>query len=303
MVLRRLTAECGVSSIFSWVANGTCRLDTIACSHAALRKEHSRPRTKHAGFTLIELLAVIGIIAILAALLLPALNRAKAQAQSAKCKSILHQLSLALNMYLTDNNSKYPPAWYVRNGRKPSDFWEALLQPYYAPTLGWTNAALQCPGYTNVVGLEEALKLNFAFPGGSYAYNAWGTDTASGYFSTANEMLLGLGPYENEGFAPIGPISSDMVKAPADMFAIGESRLVNTTTTGASSREYEGYDEMLPGTPSVGESRLNPLRHGKNYNQLFCDGHIEAIPPMILFNVTNNAVRWNNDHQPHSETW
>ena len=61
-----------------------------------------------AGFTLIELLVVFAIIAILAALLLPALSSAKSAAQSAKCKSNLKQLSLALHNYEMAHGC-YPP--------------------------------------------------------------------------------------------------------------------------------------------------------------------------------------------------
>ncbi len=61
------------------------------------------------GFTLIELLVVIAIIAILAALLLPALTRAKLKAQGIQCMSGVKQLTLAWQMYPDDNNANLPP--------------------------------------------------------------------------------------------------------------------------------------------------------------------------------------------------
>lgn len=85
------------------------------------------------GFTLIELLVVIAIIAILAALLLPALASAKAYARSARCKSNLHQMGVALQMYVGDYK-RYPYSLQQplqTTQLAPMLFWMQALEPYY----------------------------------------------------------------------------------------------------------------------------------------------------------------------------
>ena len=109
-------------------------------------------RSKGRGFTLIELLVVIAIIAILAAMLLPALAKAKSTAQKSVCLGNLKQWGIADNMYLDDNNQVFPfpryqdsyssgaeqdnPPWLtiptLHNQHLGDDVWFNALPPYIA---------------------------------------------------------------------------------------------------------------------------------------------------------------------------
>lgn len=99
---------------------------------------------KRRGFTLIELLVVIAVIAILAALLLPALARAKERAHRTVCKSNMHQVGLTAIMYAQDNDERFPPA--LRDGTGYHAVWLPIETFDYFVNQGRVQTnCLTCP--------------------------------------------------------------------------------------------------------------------------------------------------------------
>lgn len=82
-----------------------------------------RPQTSSSAFTLIELLVVIAIMAILAAMLLPAMVRAKAQALRTQCFSNQRQIGVAFHLYADEANDRYPvhDGWAATGGQRPAN--------------------------------------------------------------------------------------------------------------------------------------------------------------------------------------
>jgi prepilin-type processing-associated H-X9-DG protein/prepilin-type N-terminal cleavage/methylation domain-containing protein len=283
-------------------------------------------------FTLIELLVVIAIITILAALILPALNRAKNQAYTTACRGNLRQWGVAMNIYLGDNH-EYPSTWetlspYVGvNYPLPpvrfdsQGFGVELMQPM--------NSVYHCPAYDRLPGLY-----NYYPSGGAYAYNVNGVATSPIGGPSTEFSGVGLGGHAipfNYTFPPVNspagnvwppPIRESEVVNPANMIALADSTLgwipanVQGFATGPvhnSLVEGDFWLELIP--IPIGRSSpdgLNKIglgdgiyqrRHGARFNVLFCDGHVETLRVSDLFTTKSDAVlaRWNNDNQPHPE--
>jgi prepilin-type N-terminal cleavage/methylation domain-containing protein/prepilin-type processing-associated H-X9-DG protein len=136
-------------------------------------------RSKSPGFTLIELLVVIAIIAILAALLLPALNRAKEKSKRIACLSNLKQLSLAMIMYTGEFNDRLPDMSSAP-GVVGVGFWDWDLPTAVINILmnyGVTPSVLYDPAFPEQATLYDNINFrNNVFKPTGYAYTFNGCD-------------------------------------------------------------------------------------------------------------------------------
>jgi prepilin-type N-terminal cleavage/methylation domain-containing protein len=128
------------------------------------------------GFTLIELLVVIAIIAILAALLLPALARAKEKARQTYCVNNEHQMAICFQLYIADYNENYPihDGWATLGGQRPTNPITSGFAAQYGGQEYETNRPLNA--YSRNVNIFDcpADKGDSLNPGVNNCWIAWG---------------------------------------------------------------------------------------------------------------------------------
>ena len=230
----------------------------------------SRPRR---GFTLIELLVVIAIIAILAAMLLPALARAKLKATEATCLSNQKQMCLAFTMYVTDNRdlnpTNTPPAGFKNGG----GFW---WLDDNAPA-DWTSQAMALADvqgnlFTNNMFSPYAKNgAVFHCPGDVRFNLAIGTGDAVGWAFDSYALTENIaGGSFGAGSAPVNFVRISATRRSSDCFVFVEQ----SDTRGYNEGTFEGA--ATPGNPNTFSFEdVFATYHGNVNTFGFADGHAE----------------------------
>ena len=216
-----------------------------------------------AAFTLIELLTTVALVAILIALILPALNSMKEKANAAKCVGNLRILAQGISMYAGENNGLYPRLGQVDGPNNPP-FWGEMIDPF----VGRHSKAYLCPVQRGKwaipdEGEKQPASLGFTYAGAWYAGISYGINAAIG------TGVMGGGNYP--------AIAPGVISRP--------TRTVLLTDSWHDAGSIEVGTCIVTGHPES-PSYLNPFgmtrsdvkyRHGGKANVCFVDGHVELL--------------------------
>ena len=258
-------------------------------------------KKEYNGFSLIEMMVVIAIIAILAALLLPALNRAMGRARQTHCMNNVRQLGLGLQQFVSENHF-YPlsvDGEYDKSSH-PTNFnsWTEAVEyqisggDYRSNPSFWNKGVWLCPGVKSKGILGQGFN--------SYGYNAFGIGVSSnsslglgGHYGFTHVMQAGQPPVVKP------PVMASEIASPSDMMAIGDGFHGNGTEI------YSGQDLFWRHDSYSGfQDATSPkARHLAKANVVFCDGHVESPTLKSLFEDSTDAtlISWNRDRLPHRE--
>jgi prepilin-type N-terminal cleavage/methylation domain-containing protein/prepilin-type processing-associated H-X9-DG protein len=218
---------------------------------------------RRSAFTLVEVLVVIAIIAVVMALLLPAVQNARAAARRSQCLNNLHQIGLGVMQYAGTHKGHFP--WTYHAGASQS--WITTLAPFMENV----NNVRLCPEPTQT-GNQRALATSSGFIGTSYVINEYlAYATSDGY------SVLNINRLKN--------------KTRMIVLFEGADGLSATDDHVHTSLWYTPFDIARGQVWMRMTQEINPLRHlGNSANYLFADGHAETIPEQTVYAWMQNDI-------------